>query len=98
MRPLRDSVRFTFDDTADFAEVEGTLELSRLAAGILYGSERVELESPCSIDRQRRTVTIDAGTRASRALCAIFLGLARREFGEVTVHPKGTADAGEVRL
>lgn len=98
MQPLlRDRVRFSFHDTADFAEVEGTLALSRLAAGILHGPERVELEVSCQIDPLRRTVTIDGGTDPGRTLSVIFLGLARREFGAVTVHRTEPADAGEVR-
>lgn len=83
--PLRDRVRFTFDETADFHEVEGTLELSRLAAGILHGPERVELEATCEVDHARRTVTIDGGMDAGRTLCTVFLGFARREFGRAAL-------------
>jgi len=85
MRPPRDSVRFTFDDTTDFLEVERTLELSRLAAAILHGPDRVDLEAPHEVDRLRRTVTVASGSEVGRTLSTIFLGFARREFGRTVL-------------
>lgn len=87
---------FTFDQTVPLEDVEGTLELSRLAAGILHGMERVELEAPCTLDRGARTVTITTATDAGRTLATIFLGYVRREFGgkSVLVQPEPTQIAG----
>ena len=52
-------VRFTFDFTAQFDEVVDTLELSRLAAGILHGPERVELEAAFELDPEQRLLDIN---------------------------------------
>jgi hypothetical protein len=62
-------------------EVEGTLELARLAAESLHGTEQVELDAAWVVDRRGRTVAVDTGTAAGRSLALIFLGYARREFG-----------------
>jgi len=76
---------FTFDVAVPFTEVDGTLELSRLAAGILHGLERVELEAPCTRDPIARTVTITTATDTGRTLASLFYGYCRREFGSKAV-------------
>ena len=70
-----------FDRDVSFEEVEGTLELARLAAESLHGPEQVELDAAWSLDRRRHTVTLNTASAAGRTLALVFLGYARREFG-----------------
>jgi hypothetical protein len=75
------SVGLVFDRAVSMDEVEGTLELARLAAESLHGTEQVELDVAWFVDRRSRAVTVDTATAAGRTLALIFLGYARREFG-----------------
>jgi hypothetical protein len=79
------AVCFTFRSDVPFDEVEGTLELSRLAAGILHGHERVVLEAPSQVLHASRTIRIATHTRVGRTLSLMFLGFARGEFGDMAV-------------
>jgi hypothetical protein len=75
-------VTFCFGDTTPLDEVRGTLDLALLAAESLHGPDRVRLEARTQIDPARLTCAIDASTEVGRTLSALFLGYARREFGE----------------
>jgi hypothetical protein len=79
MRPT--TVCFKLTRTVPLAEVQGTLDLARLAAGSLHGPERIELEAPSAIDPATHSVTFDTTTDAGRSLAIIFFGYVKREFG-----------------
>ena len=85
-------VTFCFDPAVPLDEVDGTLRLSLMATESLHGYDRLRLEPATSIDREHRTCVIHTTTAVGRSLAAIFLGYARREFGEDAVrmlHPGG---------
>ena len=80
-------VRLTFGPQVPMAEVEGTLQLARIAAESVHGEGRVELAAACCVDPPRREVRIDTTSAVGRTLGLVFLGYVRREFGrdKVTV-------------
>ena len=82
-------MRLSFAPGVSMHEVQDTLELARLAAESLHGSERVELELRLDVDVARRSVSIDTGTRAGRTIAMVFLGLVKREFGNEAVRVLG---------
>jgi len=93
LQPAVRRVQLVFEPDVDMSDVAETLELSRLAADALYGPERMALEASWRLDRPSGTVVIDTSTAPGRAVATIFLGYARREFGEqaVRVTRAGTA-------
>ena len=78
-------VRLAFEPAVSMAEVEGTLELARIAAAAVHGEGQVEFAAACSVDRRRREVQIDTTSAVGRTLGLVFLGYARREFGSDAV-------------
>jgi hypothetical protein len=74
-------VRFVFARSVPMDEVEGTLQLARIATEILHGVDRVRLEARFSITRDTRTCVIDTSSEAGRTLALIFAGYVGREFG-----------------
>ena len=85
MPPEHALVTFYFDDVVPIAEVDGTLQLSLMAAESIYGRDRIRLEAQPHLDPEGRRCSIDTATAVGRALAAIFLGYSRREFGETAV-------------
>jgi len=77
-----DVYRFSFNEAQPFDEVLDTLDLAVMAVQSLHGLERVRLDARFVSDPNRRTLVIDAATAVGQGLCQIFLGYARREFGE----------------
>ena len=79
------AVGLTFGPEVSMVEVEGTLELARLAAQAIHGEERVELDAAACLDHEYRRVRIDTASSVGRTLALVFLGYARREFGRENV-------------
>lgn len=82
---------FHFKSHVGMRDVAQTLELSRIAAESLFGSERLDLEAPCTIDDVGHSVTIESSTEAGRALAILFLAYAKREFGPAAIEIGGAA-------
>jgi hypothetical protein len=79
------ATQFVFDRHVPLKDLEGTLRLAQLAAESLHGQDRMELETSCSVDRNRRCVSIQTSSDVGRTLAVVFLGYARREFGPEAV-------------
>ena len=91
---------FEFDHAVPIDEVAGTFELALMGVESLYGSDRVALDAVYRVDRANRTIEIDRATEVGKTLALVFLGYARREFGEQVVKMKrveAPTAAGEVR-
>jgi hypothetical protein len=73
--------RFVFDRRVRMREVERTLQLARVAAEGVHGTERVDLDACCALDRASRTVWIDAVSNTGHTLALVFLRYCRAEFG-----------------
>lgn len=82
---------FRFKPHVAMSDVAQTLDLSRIAAESLFGSERVELEAPTSVDAEQHTVLVESATPAGRALAVLFLAYAKREFGPGAIEIGGAA-------
>jgi hypothetical protein len=95
-QPIR-GIELEFDRSVPMTEVAGTLQLARLAAESVHGTERVELDAVATLDRRARRVAIDTTTPSGHTLALVFLGYARREFGAdtVTVYRSSVSAAGE---
>lgn len=79
------AVRLRLGADVPLYDVQDTLELARLGAVSLYGPERTSLEAHADLDPQTSTVTIDTTTAVGRTLAILFLGYARRQYGEHAV-------------
>ena len=73
--------RYTFDKAISMLEAEDTLILAVLAVESLFGESAVKLETSYSVNALERTCVIDARSAVGRALCRIFTGYLRLEFG-----------------
>lgn len=73
--------RYQFRRDIDLRDVEDTLLLARLAAEGVFGEARVRMDSTFRIDRDARTVTMDAVGAVGRIVNAIFTVYAIKEFG-----------------
>lgn len=78
----REVYRYVFNDSVPFAEVLATLDLALIAVESIHGESRSRLDARFSDDAAKRSVVIDAGTDVGQALNQVFVGYARREFGE----------------
>ncbi len=86
---MRSSVcLFEFNASVPIDEVAGTFDLALLAAESLHGTDRVSLEAIYRVDRANRTIEIDRCSDVGGTLALIFLGYARREFGDAAVRMK----------
>lgn len=74
--------RYQFVEGVSFDEALATLELSLIAVESMYGDSRSRLDARFVDDAKRRLIVIDGSTALGRALNEIFVGYARREFGE----------------
>jgi hypothetical protein len=78
----RDVYRYVFDEAVPFAEVLATVDLALIAVESLHGESRSRLDARFTDDPGKRAVVIDAATNVGQALNQVFVGYARREFGE----------------
>lgn len=78
-------VTICFDPTVPLDEINGTLQLSLMAVESLHGVDRLRLEPPPHLFHRERTCVIDTSTKVGRTTASIFLGYARREFGNAAV-------------
>lgn len=77
---------YVFNDSVTFAEVLATVNLSLIAVESIHGESRSRLDARFSDDAAKRSVVIDAETDVGQALNQVFVGYARREFGETAFH------------
>jgi hypothetical protein len=80
----RDQYCYTFDANVPLHDVEITLLLALVAVESLHGETQVRLDAKHDVDADRRACTIDAATPVGRDLNRLFVGFARREYGEGT--------------
>lgn len=78
----REVYRYIFNDSVPFAEVLATVDLALIAVESIHGESRSRLDARFSDDPARHAVVIDASTDAGQAFNQVFVGYARREFGE----------------
>ena len=74
--------RYVFSDDIPFDDVLATVDLAVIAVQSLHGEERTRLDARFVSDPKRRTLAIDATTLVGQALNQLFVGYARREFGD----------------
>jgi hypothetical protein len=74
--------RYVFSQGVPFADVLSTLNLAIIAVESLHGESRSRLDARFTDDATKRAVVIDASTVVGQALNEVFVGYARREFGE----------------
>lgn len=78
----REVYRYAFNDRIPFDQILATVDLAVIAVQSLHGEERTRLDARFVSDPKRRTLAIDAVTPLGQALNQLFVGYARREFGE----------------
>jgi hypothetical protein len=78
----REVYRYAFRDHIPFDDVLATVDLAVIAVQSLHGEERTRLDARFASDPKRRTLAIDAVTPVGQALNQLFVGYARREFGD----------------
>lgn len=74
--------RFTIDDSVAWEDVESSLVLALMGVESLHGAERARLEAAHVLDRDKRTLVVDASSQVGRDLNRLFVGYLRREFGD----------------
>ncbi|MCC6425921.1 MAG: hypothetical protein IT435_03775 [Phycisphaerales bacterium] len=77
-----EAYRYVLCRPIPFPEVLSTLDLALIAAESLHGAERTRLDARFASDTRLLTLVIDANTPVGQTLNQVFLGFARREFGE----------------
>ena len=77
----QEAYKYTISDDADLEAVEDTLLLAIVAAEGVYGAARVRMDGSCQMDKQARTVVIDAATAVGQHINRIFTNFLTREFG-----------------
>lgn len=82
----RDVYRYVFEHEVPFDELLATLDLAVTAVECLHGESRTRLDARFADDVAKRAVVIDASTAVGQALNEVFVGYARREFGEGAFH------------
>lgn len=78
----REVYRYVFNDDIPFDEVLATVDLAVIAVQSLHGEERARLDARFTSDPKGRVLVIDATTPVGQALNQLFVGYARREFGD----------------
>lgn len=74
--------RYAFDEPVPFDDVLATVDLAVIAVQSLHGEERTRLDARFLSDPKRRTLAIDAVFPVGQALNQVFVGYARRQFGD----------------
>ncbi len=78
----REVYRYVFNPQVPFTEVLATLDLALIAAESLHGESRARMDARFAGRPLTRTLVVDASTHVGQALNQIFVGYARREYGE----------------
>ena len=78
-------VRLQFDPAVPWNDVFDTLDLAFLAVESLYGTDRVTLEARHEVEDAARSMLIETTTDVGRTLAILFLGFARRQYGDRAV-------------
>jgi hypothetical protein len=90
----QETYKYRFDpETVPAQDMEDTLMLALLAVECLHSRSRVRMEGRFTIDKQKRTCTIDATTSVGRDLAHIFTGFVISEYGERAVCIKRIASS-----
>src|SRR5262245_16197988 len=77
-----DVYRYRFGPRVPIDQVEATLVLAVLATESLHGESQVALDAGHAWDANERICIVDARTPVGRSLNQLFIGFARREFGD----------------
>lgn len=78
----REVYRYVFNPQVPFVEVLATLDLALIAVESLHGEARARMDARFAGRPLTRTLVIDASTHVGQALNQLFVGYARREYGE----------------
>jgi hypothetical protein len=78
----KDLYRYTFKPDVPLEDIEASLLLAVLATESLHGEAQVRLDTAHFFDPDQRTCVIDASTPVGRDVNRLFVGFARREFGD----------------
>lgn len=99
--------RYEFDQSVSFFDVLALLDEAITNAESIHGAERVRLDARFAEDTARGVLVIDATTDVGQTLNQLFVGLARREFGDAAftitrcrsqMHPHRGRRSGRRRL
>lgn len=84
--------RYEFHQSVSFFDVLAVLDHAILNAESIHGPERVRLDARFAEDTARGMLVIDATTGVGQTLNQLFVGLARREFGDAafTISRRGS--------
>lgn len=74
--------RYEFHEAISFFDVLAILDHAIVNAESIHGTERVRLDARFAEDTARGVLVIDATTEVGQTLNQLFVGLARREFGD----------------
>lgn len=74
--------RYEFSKSITFIDVLALLDEAITNAESVHGSERVRLDARFAEDTARGVLVIDATTEVGQTLNQLFVGLARRTFGD----------------
>ncbi len=77
--------RYTFHQSVAFLDVLATLDEAITNAESIHGTERVRLDARFAEDAARGIVVIDATTEVGQTVNQLFVGLARRTFGDAAI-------------
>ncbi len=99
--------RYEFNNSVAFFDVLATLDEAITNVESIHGTERVRLDARFAEDAARGVLVIDATTEVGQTLNQLFVGLARREFGDTAftiarcrsdMHPRRGKRSGRRRL
>lgn len=99
--------RYEFHRSVSFFDVLAVLDHAIVNTESIHGTERVRLDARFAEDTARGVLVIDATTEVGQTLNQLFVGLARREFGDAVftiarcrsdMHPRRGRRSGRRRL
>ncbi len=80
----REIYRYAFSPQVPFVEAMATLELALIAVESLHGEARARMDARFAGCPLTRVLVVDSSTHVGQALNQVFVGYARREFGEAS--------------
>lgn len=99
--------RYDFNESVSFFDVLAVLDYAIVNVESIHGVERVRLDARFAENTARGALVIDATTEVGQTLNQLFVGLARREFGDAAftiarcrsdMHPRRGKRSGRRRL